>query len=686
MKRKLWINHLIGAVFAFLLSVSAVGNLQTGFSLPVDSMGLLFLWCGIFAVCSSVLLGLRDGGKILVCLSVLTLLILVTKSTLWNQTQALSYLLSSHYHDIYTWPVLGSLKADTVTLPLTVLAAWAAFGVNWYICRHKHIISALFPVLLPLVLCLITTDTVPDSVYLYILILCIALLLITDWTRRKSPAQSQRLTFQMALPIAVALAILFWMNPRQGYVNRAGDLQQKIVSWFQQLQGPTGPIGIGGFTDTATSQKIDLQTVGPKNSLSYSVMRVNTPIGGKLYLRGRDYDNYTGTGWVSSLGRTEIFASGGVSAGTLRIVTYGVRDLRYVPYNATDEIYLTDGVLDNDPSKKSYSYQIAHTNAYRLPTPDSRYTQLPEGTRQWAAALLSEVLSGSPDLETAVGQIRNYVSNTATYSLGTARMPNTHTDFAQWFLEDSDTGYCVHFATAATVLLRAAGIPARYVEGYMVSCPAGQDVVVSNQDAHAWVEYYDPATAVWRVLEATPADWLASRYPEIPTSTPPETTQPDTSQPGSVDPTDGTTRPDSTQATEDAPELPPDSSPGNGTDRKPFRLPGWLKICLWVLLGAMCVPLQGLLRIAWKRKQWHSGKPNEKALTRWRQTRQMARLLKQPFPEALDDLAQKAKFSQHRIQPGELQQFTNYRQMLIKAMAAKPWYQKCLLCWIYGIG
>ena len=41
-------------------------------------------------------------------------------------------------------------------------------------------------------------------------------------------------------------------------------------------------------------------------------------------------------------------------------------------------------------------------------------------------------------------------------------------DFATWFLQEAKSGYCVHFATTGTVLLRALGIPARYAEGYIV--------------------------------------------------------------------------------------------------------------------------------------------------------------------------------------------------------------------------
>ena len=55
--------------------------------------------------------------------------------------------------------------------------------------------------------------------------------------------------------------------------------------------------------------------------------------------------------------------------------------------------------------------------------------------------------------------IGNYVRGSAKYNLQTPKMPQEQEDFALWFLNDSDRGYCIHFASAATVLLRAAGIP-----------------------------------------------------------------------------------------------------------------------------------------------------------------------------------------------------------------------------------
>ena len=71
-------------------------------------------------------------------------------------------------------------------------------------------------------------------------------------------------------------------------------------------------------------------------------------------------------------------------------------------------------------------------------------------------------------------------------------MPPEAEDFAVWFLEEGETGYCVHFATAATVLLRAAGVPARYVTGYMAPVEASTPTTVSADQAHAWRNIMNP--------------------------------------------------------------------------------------------------------------------------------------------------------------------------------------------------
>lgn len=82
--------------------------------------------------------------------------------------------------------------------------------------------------------------------------------------------------------------------------------------------------------------------------------------------------------------------------------------------------------------------------------------------------------------------------------------PPAGRDYVDWFLNESRQGYCMHYATAATLLLRTAGIPARYVSGYVAYTPYRMAVTeVTDYAAHAWVEVYIDGTG-WYPLEATP--------------------------------------------------------------------------------------------------------------------------------------------------------------------------------------
>ena len=152
MKHKIWLHHLISALFAFVLAVSAIGNIITGYELPIDSLWKIYLWCAVFALISSVLFRFRYGGRIIVCLVVLALFGLWKRETLWQQTRFLAFFITSHYHYVYNWPVLGIPATNEVSLPLILWAGLVAVCVNWYICRRKHILVALLPAVMPLVL------------------------------------------------------------------------------------------------------------------------------------------------------------------------------------------------------------------------------------------------------------------------------------------------------------------------------------------------------------------------------------------------------------------------------------------------------------------------------------------------------------------------------------------------------
>ncbi len=97
-----------------------------------------------------------------------------------------------------------------------------------------------------------------------------------------------------------------------------------------------------------------------------------------------------------------------------------------------------------------------------------------------------------------------------SYSTTPGEMPKGD-DFVEGFFHKRKVGFCVHFATAATVIYQNCGIPARYVEGYLVSPRAFQEqsdgtykAIVTDADAHAWCETFDSEFG-WEVREHTVA-------------------------------------------------------------------------------------------------------------------------------------------------------------------------------------
>jgi hypothetical protein len=76
-------------------------------------------------------------------------------------------------------------------------------------------------------------------------------------------------------------------------------------------------------------------------------------------------------------------------------------------------------------------------------------------------------------------------------------------DIVDEFLFASRRGYCEHYASALTFLLRVAGVPARVVVGYQggETNPMGEYLIVRQSDAHAWVEVWQGGR--WRRVDPT---------------------------------------------------------------------------------------------------------------------------------------------------------------------------------------
>ncbi len=695
-------SGIFAAILAFGLSCCSVLCFGTAFggylSFHRESLMLICLFTSIFAATA---FSFRYGKWV-----VLGLLALVTGYALGSryfmlQVEALVNAISRVGNAAYDWPILSwsgtPLNLVPVTLCLGAFGALISISCAWVTVQKKWSVWALIPALIPFGACFIATDLVPETGCIFWFLLCVALLIFTQTVRVRNSLDGVKLTAILLIPLFLAAILLFAWIPQDGYEQQVSDLRQQVLSWFNGLPfvtpNPDGTLSVG----TQMPQNLDLSTVGAKSKLRYAVLDVLSDRTENLYLRGQCLDSYTGTGWLVSehMNQPDIYwpREGLEAAGQVQIEIRTGRSVLFFPYYAQGEPWTNSfpgGSLPNPEGLRSYTMEryVPGSSGAKASFKETNEMYdacltLPVDTFDWAQTLVQELgILQNMHAEEKVQIICDYVSQSAEYDLNTPRMPEDETDFARWFLMESDTGYCIHFATAATVLLRAAGVPARYVSGYADSVVGGLRKTVTADKAHAWVEYIHP-TQGWTVLDPTPAE-----EPEPTESTAAPTEEPTT------EPTQGTaTEPTQTTATRPTETTKPTqtTAPTEPVQEEPQKeTPGWVKTALWWLAGVfgLCAAtaLQYELRKNRRKKAWHRGTPNHQALLRWRYILRLCKLLKQQPPEALDALAEKAKFSQHTLTDQELHQFSAFIRTAHGQIANKPPLVRFAWMLIFAIG
>ena len=84
------------------------------------------------------------------------------------------------------------------------------------------------------------------------------------------------------------------------------------------------------------------------------------------------------------------------------------------------------------------------------------------------------------------------------------------------FLLQTRRGHCEFFATAGVLLLRRAGVPARYVVGWSVHEGDGGKYVIRQRDAHAWCLVWDANAGGWHDCDFTPSSWAHTEEANAP--------------------------------------------------------------------------------------------------------------------------------------------------------------------------
>lgn len=125
--------------------------------------------------------------------------------------------------------------------------------------------------------------------------------------------------------------------------------------------------------------------------------------------------------------------------------------------------------MDAENPSDELSAYLVNESQYNTFVYDA-YTALPESVESYLTQEL-----GGPETENgqhmsyqmAKQRILEYLTANASYTEMPKETRDDGEDFLRFFLE-SGAGYSVHYATAAALMFRHYGIPARYVEGYLI--------------------------------------------------------------------------------------------------------------------------------------------------------------------------------------------------------------------------
>jgi transglutaminase-like putative cysteine protease len=239
------------------------------------------------------------------------------------------------------------------------------------------------------------------------------------------------------------------------------------------------------------------------------------------YWRALTLEHFTGRGWTSGQSVMKVVLGIGNRGQPSRM--HGTFELfadassRYVPVpeelrmlwprpgvrlreSDSGDIRLVFSV----PEREEFSVAAGGENpAEPKPEELARDLQLPELSPK-IAKLARQLMPDGASAEDAIRDVERYFEG-FRYSRELHPSNAPLDDFI-----DRRDGHCELFASATTVLLRARGIPARYVAGFYPDEPRSDTLTIREWDAHAWAEAY-VAGKGFVLVDTTPPDLRGAR-------------------------------------------------------------------------------------------------------------------------------------------------------------------------------
>ncbi|GAB4482033.1 MAG: transglutaminaseTgpA domain-containing protein [Anaerolineales bacterium] len=453
---------------------------------------------------------------------------------------------------------------DNLLFLFIMMILFWMLGLNagYSLVRSKHVLRIIVPLFLAIILIHSYDSLVPARAgYLYLFsalaVLVIGRLFYTQqsegWRRKRFYVPPQ--LSSEALQYTIGLVIIFLFFSFILPANRS-QLESMVRAW-EKIKEPFQSIR-QDFENAFSSLRVSTQiqpefydrtlNLGFGNELSEeeiftAIAQAKIPADAHIYWRSRVYDHYENGQWTLSDYSTREFAANSFEVDlpaftnrTSRLYSFTISlnqplsplILPAQPYwtNLAVQVeYLEnqDGTLDilairsSTPPTVGKTYNarasLSITTAQQLrqageeyPTwVTERYLQLPSTLSERTHALALEITQDlSSPYEKAVA-ITDYLRTHITYIATLEDLPPNQ-DLIDWFLFDSKKGFCNYYATAAVLMLRSLGIPARlavgFAQGTMEDIQAANVYVVRQRDAHAWPEVFFPNIG-WIEFEPT---------------------------------------------------------------------------------------------------------------------------------------------------------------------------------------
>lgn len=291
---------------------------------------------------------------------------------------------------------------------------------------------------------------------------------------------------------------------------------------FPRVQGPTWGLpqdahaGVTGLSDTMSPG--DVSQLAQSDALAFRAEFAGPiPSTRQRYWRGPVLWDFDGRSWRAGVtllstppraprdGRTYRYAI--VLEAHQRNWLFALESASQAPAGAR---FTVDGqIVTVQPVRARLRYDMLSV-ADGQPDPDEREVllrralRLPAEGNPRARALAAEWRRAArTDGELLARGIEYFRDARFSYTL---EPPLLGRDSVDEFLFTARSGFCEHFASAFAFLMRAAGLPARVVTGYLGGDPNPVDgiLTIRQSDAHAWVEVHVDGRG-WTRIDPTAA-------------------------------------------------------------------------------------------------------------------------------------------------------------------------------------